>query len=97
MQHFLVQVKLKTKKLLLFKKSLVFFSATSIRNYSKCIIMSINVQDFKRVMLSNDHCLSVMESLPVIPGSESIQKENAYIQGERLVIAKEKSAGNKMK
>lgn len=38
-----------------------------------------------------------MESLPVIPGSESIQKENAYVQGERLIIAKEKSAGNKMK
>lgn len=38
-----------------------------------------------------------MESLPVIPGSESIQKENAYVQEERLIIAKEKSAGNKMK
>lgn len=35
-----------------------------------------------------------MESLPVIPGSESIQKENAYVQGERLIIAKEKSANS---
>lgn len=61
MQHFLVQVKLETKKLLLFKKSHWF----SFQPHPLGIIanaMSINVQDFKRVMLSNKYIQTIIVS-----------------------------------